>query len=141
MNREIETKFRGRDVITGNWFFGYYYPSKGHCIVRDENDAECIVLKKTVGEFIGMRDVNNKEIYEGDILQWTSKFRDTDITTPNKRGHVKYNQQGCVWHINYEMCGKHYYKDLMATFGGEVYVMETVEIVGNIFETPELLNF
>ena len=85
--------------------------------------------------------LNGKDIYEGDILQWTSKFKDTDITTPNKRGQVKYNLQGCVYHINYEMQGKHYFKELSATFGGEVYVMETAEIVGNIFETPELLNF
>ena len=94
-----------------------------------------------VMQFTGMQDVNGKDIYEGDILQWTSKFRDTDITTPNKRGQVKYNLQGCCYHINYELNGKHYYKELMATFGGEVYVMETVEIVGNVFETPELLNF
>jgi len=36
MNREI--KFRGRDVITGNWAYGYYYPSKGNSIIRDENE-------------------------------------------------------------------------------------------------------
>lgn len=97
------------------------------------NIKDCEIM-----QFTGLLDINGKEIYEGDILQWTSKFKDTDITTPNKRGQVKYNQQGCVWHINYEMQGKHYYKDLMATFGGDVYVMETVEVIGNIFEDKHL---
>jgi uncharacterized phage protein (TIGR01671 family) len=92
-------------------------------------------------QFIGMEDCNGKEIYEGDILEWTAKFTD-DIPTPPKRGQVKYNHQGCVWHINYESKGKHYYKEFSATVGSDTYGMETVEVVGNIYESsPDLLIF
>lgn len=62
MNREI--KFRGKDAITGKWAYGFYYPSKGHSIIRDEKDCECIVLPESVGQFTGLCDKNGKEIYE-----------------------------------------------------------------------------
>lgn len=72
MNRTI--KFRGKDVITGNWAYGYYYISKGHHIIRDEKDNECIVLEKSVGQFIGLYDKNEKEIYEGNKISNTNKY-------------------------------------------------------------------
>lgn len=67
MERTI--KFRGRDVITGNWVYGYYYPSKGHAIIRDEKDCECIVLEKTVGQYTELNDDKDVEIYDGDIIE------------------------------------------------------------------------
>lgn len=142
-------KFRCWDKKESKWLFGYEYPNLGGFTLFGEvvlmGELNSISLDRLndieTMQYIGLQDVNGKDIYEGDILQWTSKFKDTDITTPNKRGQVKYNLQGCVYHINYEMQGKHYFKELSATFGGDVYVMETVEIVGNVFETPELLNF
>lgn len=78
-------------------------------------------------QFIGMEDCNGEEIYEGDILEWTAK-------NETKRGEVKYNYQGCVCHINYDDKGKHYYKEFSATFGSDIYRMDTVEVVGNIYE-------
>lgn len=65
-----QIKFRGRDVITGQWAYGYYYPSKGNHIIRDENDNETIVLEKTVGQFSGLKGKRN--IYEGDIVKYES---------------------------------------------------------------------
>lgn len=69
MKREL--KFRGRCVVTGNWSYGYYYPSKGNHIIRDSEDKETIVMPESVGEFSGLRDINgdkSQELYDGDIL-------------------------------------------------------------------------
>lgn len=63
-------KFRGKDAITGCWAYGYYYPSKGHHIIRDEKDCECIVLPESVGEWSGLKSDNNKgeDLYEKDVV-------------------------------------------------------------------------
>jgi len=91
-------------------------------------------------QFTSLKDKNGKEIYEGDIVKWISKFKDTNIPTPDKIGQVKYNQQGCVFHINYEINKKHYYKDLNADYGdGDTYIMHSIEVIGNIYENPELI--
>jgi hypothetical protein len=91
-------------------------------------------------QFTGLKDKNGKEIYESDIVEWTSKFKGTEIPTPPKRGQIQYNNQGCVFHIIYELNGIHYYKELNADTGGEDYSMTSIEVVGNIYENPELLK-
>lgn len=153
MKREIKFRvWNGAKMITDVTVgkFGSFYVNpmnKGNGL--DENDSACLTPFNTkypddtpVMQFIGMEDCNGKEIYEGDILEWTAKFADTDIPTPPKRGQVKYNHQGCVWHINYENKGKHYYKEFSATLGSDTYRMDTVEVVGNIYESsPDLLIF
>ena len=75
------------------------------------------VIPETVGQYTGLKDKNGKEIYEGDILHlWGGEYC---------QGYYEFNQIFTV-------------KDLSDSFYlGEC---ENIEVLGNIYENPELLK-
>ena len=76
-----------------------------------------------VQQYTGLKDKNDKEIYEGDIVKATSD----QYKNENFVGKVIFDE-GCflTW-INKN--------DIRGIWSGE-----DIEVVGNIYETPELLN-
>lgn len=73
MNREI--KFRGKAISTGIWVYGdlvrdmSFHPDRSPeaCAICWGNDY-CPVDSSTVGQFTGLHDKNEAEIYEGDMV-------------------------------------------------------------------------
>ena len=120
MNREI--KFRARCAFSGVWRYGFYYVSKGNHIIRDENDKESIVLEKTLGEFTGLHDRNGKEIYEGDILKTIGNNVKVTFGTSSK------------YPSSFLMENRY----VLMPF--ENTMAEISEIIGNIFENPDLVK-
>lgn len=130
-------KFRGRDVITGNWAYGYYYPSNGHSIIRDDKNAECIVMPETVGQLSGLLDKNGKEIYEGDLVNVSvgSGFQKITII-----GKVEYETQACAFWIKWRDGKASRYHEMKADSGGDYFQSNYYEVIGNVFQNPELLK-
>lgn len=72
-------------------------------------------------QYTGLKDKNGKEIYEGDILGWESD------SIPN--AEVIYNQKDCRFTPFSRSCPD------------DKWVFNGGEVIGNIYENPELLSF
>lgn len=115
MEREI--KFRGKTEY-GTWAYGDLFHRKttvkSISSVMVDNIA---VIEDTIGQFTGMYDKNNKEIYEGDILK--------DIA--NNHYHVVL-WNGCWW---VKMKG--------VIIDPLINKCRSSEVIGNIFDNPDMV--
>lgn len=126
-----EIKFRGKSLETGLWFYGtYVWESNRHYIARtcDVNVWE-LVDQKTVGQFTGLKDKNEIEIYEGDICRWKTDGFKTWCESNIPIGEVKFDG-GC-----FELCRDNF--SLPPAIGS---IRNFLEIIGNITDNKELLK-
>ena len=86
------------------------------------NDAGSVVM-----QFTGLKDKKSKEIYEGDIVLRNETSCEGSYIAKYK---VIYEKSSfCL-----EVLQSHIFKK-----GAVIYVMEECEVIGNIYENPELL--
>lgn len=98
--------------------------------MRNEVMEECFgdVLKSEryiVMECTGYEDKNKKEIYEGDVLK--------------DKGVVEYGKHtigccGCCY-TSHDVIGFYF-----SNYNPDEYTFENLEVIGNIYENPELLE-
>lgn len=131
--------FRGKDlsgVLDHSWIFGSLdttekeYPSIIY-LDRFGNRCRISVNHKTVGQYTGLTDKNGKKIFEGDIVVYcTSTNRAT-----NKEFHeVVFETRGESGYFGIKISN-------IETWG---FCMEVpaklMEVIGNIYDNPELLE-
>ena len=119
-----EIKFRGKLSHSGEWVIGnliiakngnpYIIPSAifeidGHHLIID-SDSPFWVIPETVGQFTGLTDKNEKEIFEGDIVRGGIYLA----------YEVKWDNEECGWNIGQSV--------------------KSFEICGNIHDNPELIK-
>lgn len=126
-----EILFRGKHMhvcpenkhLDGTWVEGY---------LADENhinDGKCefLIDPETICQYTGLTDKNGKKIWENDILEGhlDDKFPE-DVT----REKVIWHESG--WKTEEPGCDDKEYLDEFDT--------ENFEVVGNVFDNPELLE-
>ena len=140
MNREI--KFRGKDLL-GKWRYGDLVREKWKSILNTNEKAFMIkngnrattVLENTIGQYTGLHDKNGKEIYEGDIVfyeDWEMAYEGGGNDSFINKGIIEYVENNCCFNVTERQT-----VDLTdVLYEGN----EDLEIIGNIYDNPELLE-
>ena len=141
MSRTI--KFRVRNKEKNYWVHGPHENPHldgvnlfGECILLGgfmnvplQELNECVALQYT-----GLEDKNGREIFEGDIVKFDYFGFDGNEIDKNGVGAIEYDPTGLFLIVDKR-------EDLMLAFYETTHFEEPcIEVVGNIFDNPELLN-
>ena len=159
-----EIKFRGKSKNVNEWCYGTYIftndntnnpfrtrPFKeSHRIVfwcsGDWNMGGWVdeeVIPETIGQYTGLKDKNDKEIYEGDIVEWVFFYEKLGANMGVKecdtivKGIIRWRQGGFILEVtenDFENAG---YYSISALYTD---TESDVEIIGNIYVDPELIK-
>ena len=127
--------FRGKRADTGEWVYGLPFYDSDSKMNGIEASPLCAhlytVIPETIGQYTGVDDKHMKNIFNGDIVktkygrlcvvEWfsSSKYCGWDmmpVGTVNNILHTKAPDENDIWHF------------------------ENIEVVGNIYDNPELLK-
>ena len=113
-----EILFKAKSVDNGEWIEGFYYFTENpklqnHHII--DKQGNCYgVIPETVCEYTGLMDKNGKRIFENDIVL-CNRYDDENYQVV----------MSDIWNLPREMFGSN---------------LNWREVIGNIFENPELLK-
>lgn len=141
-----EILFRGKRKDNGEWVFGdlirnLIYDGRekemriGDIYFEHNGDihgtAIYKVIPETVGQFTGLTDRNGKKIFEGDIVkEWSSHWK-----TPLKT-EINFYEVVCEYLGSLHLIRKTEYGENSTP----LYRRSVVEVIGNIYDSPELLE-
>lgn len=131
-----EIKFRAKMTKTREWVVGSLIQQH----MRGYKDYFCILIldnflmsnkivaidQETVGQFTGLQDRNGRDIFEGDIVR--STICDDFVY------EVAYDDK------RFASFGLRRKQDAFMHYFGEAIEAEECEVIGNVFDNPELLN-
>ena len=154
-----EILFRGKQKSNGNWVHGdLSYHRDGRVFIRcwDRLDFDPAynayeVNPETVGQFTGLTDKNGKKIFEGDVFEFPDEIFESYYTSCGTEynsweiknyGVVGYNEDyGRYDFVQYKFDNNAVETDLHENkyleFADFVNVLE---VIGNIYDNPELLE-
>lgn len=149
-----EIKFRGQTrkkgekvridgtPVDGNWVYGGVRQGKGDFSIIYENETydKRVVYTDTVCRYTGLKDKNGKEIWENDIVCF--QFDNDNCTLPYTDTKKRY---GKIFFSDYRASfaiamGRNGSKSMNNDLYKYVQCGNRVEVIGNIFDNPELLE-
>jgi len=127
-----EIKFRGKRKGNGEWVYGFYIRidndngviknlSETKHFIKQLNTAMYEVISETVGQYTGLKDKNDKEIFEDDIIK--DEYGNYLI--------VKWNEIFGCW----EFSGVK-----LSDYGNPDFWLKKIKVIGNIHDNSELLK-
>lgn len=147
MQRKIKfrgkVKWNGNHKFSGDWVYGYYRNNdNGNAFITETVDDfdnyifdETEVDENTVGQYTGLKDKNENEIYEGDIIDFSYDMFVGNFNTFVAKGIIIF-EEGAF----YVQCLEN--ENLTKDESYLIYTIniDTIEIIGNIYDNPELLK-
>lgn len=150
MHREI--LFRGKRLDNGEWVCGDLLQSK-----YSSGDYKTSIMEQTpvalnfpvypetVGQYTGLKDKNGEKIFEGDVVNMHQFLFDGSEYETEITGVIKQGDYG--WTLS-QIKNKEVNDHMGYENGeGETYLIdfyglheESFEIIGNIYDNPELLE-
>lgn len=122
-----EILFRGK--FGNEWKYGFLSIEPKGLVIKEpyKNESSNVwhIDADTVGQYTGMLDKNGTKIFEGDIIDFS------DRSDGDGYGVVRYDAEGTEFEFVY---------DNFCEGLGRSYWSENVEVVGNIYDNPELLG-
>lgn len=125
MNREI--KFRGKSFLNNKWVYSDLVKTKNLVAIKKTNGdyfRPTQVSPNTVGQYTGLKDCNDKEIYEGDIVTIGNNLKAVVIWF---NGSFRFQD---------ELSSKATYFDDI----GVIMRDYDVQVIGNVTDNPELMK-
>ena len=127
-----EIKFRGKDLETGKWVYGYY------CDTADGDTPHHIYLggyeyavdPETVGQYTSLHDKNGIEIYEGDKI----KVHYVGVVYDNS------SRSGVSDVDSWRTVIVDDIRKINNIIDKGNYGANEIEVIGNIYENPEMLE-
>lgn len=142
--------FKAKRLDNGEWIVGYLYR-------LSENNPPFIMLRKygesyevdehTICQCTGLKDKNGKLIWENDIVRFKHEKFDFDdglepferTCLPNKKEYKRnYVVEFCNTHTHYGLRFRN--GSIWFMVHKMTVVMHDTEVIGNIFDNPELLE-
>ena len=108
---DYEDSYNGQPMIRTTMYSDYF-------------DTEDMILM----QYVGLKDKNEKEIYEGDIVKF--RFKDDREEFPDLIGYIEYQTTFTAFRI----------MSNQGSFKIDITEIKFIEVIGNIYENPELLE-
>ena len=135
-----QIKFRAQDIASNKWLYGDLRHHKDDvCIFEHGGTNGEQVKRDTIGQFTGLTDEFDREVYEGDIIMLDGSpemgarvvvFYEESFNIATRKEY-DYLQQGAHPYLN-----DYSHMDCLNTWSNS----GLVRVVGNIYDNPELLE-
>lgn len=147
-----EIKFRGKNIDDGNWIYGtyeYFDENHGYPVQREYRKYHCIkhyvfmdfgiagweddeIAVYTLGQYTGLKDWDEKEVFEGDIIQYLY-----DGCDENDQYIVEWDEENLQF--AFKNTKKEEYMALEDMYDCD-YGKHSIRVIGNIYDNPELIK-
>jgi uncharacterized phage protein (TIGR01671 family) len=136
-----EIKFRGKDIKTRQWVYGYYFQGFtgiSYILVMHDHILRMTEMYEvdpsTIGQYTGLHDKNGVEMYEGDVVELTNTYKGMNTKSIVEIDFIDFTFAG-KWADEYSPSGYMY-----NPLGSYNFPIVTIEVIGNIYENPELIR-
>jgi uncharacterized phage protein (TIGR01671 family) len=131
------TKFRAKDVETGEWVYGQLVaPIDGYYIVNEDDEYE--IDPETLGQCTTVKDCKKNDIYEGDIVECVSWNEYFSITKDGKTIENPFRRiMSVIWKDGaFRLLEK--FDGVMKPSVWDMIVNFDLSVIGNIYDNPGL---